>query len=471
MLPETDSSAGLTYRLQRTSNLYLLAILDVLTTTLICWGVLSVIALTSSEPLILKAYITPIIVVSLVVLLCTAAFGLYDGGRSIFSWNVLRRLSISWFVIISSIALIAMVSKTNYTYSRTWFLVSIFLSYLFSLIWRIGLDQKARLDTSHAASKLDVLAIGTGPKFNTTVDRLVDQAPYAYRSVRRWDWQGKKGPKKTSNAAQLKKIDAFISDANTQQLWLVGAQLDNNSVRDIISHFKSNLIQISYFPDFSFLPILRPELERRADLPMLSLSVKPLRSADRWLKSLMDRSFALLVLILLSPLLLLIAIGVKFSSPGPVLFRQERLTLNGRPFTMLKFRSMPISIEQNSGPVWAKKGENRATQFGSFLRRTSLDELPQFFNVLMGDMSVVGPRPERPFFVEKFQYTVPEYMQKHYVKAGITGWAQINGLRGNTSIEQRVEHDIFYIRNWSIWLDIKIIILTVFKGFITKTAY
>ncbi len=138
---------------------------------------------------------------------------------------------------------------------------------------------------------------------------------------------------------------------------------------------------------------------------------------------------------------------------------------------MLKFRSMPVNVEKNTGPTWAKAGENSATPFGQFLRKTSIDELPQFFNVLKGDMSIVGPRPERPIFVEQFKDKIPMYMKKHLVKAGITGWAQINGLRGNTSLEQRIAYDLYYIDNWSLWLDLKIIFLTVFKGFIDKNAY
>jgi lipopolysaccharide/colanic/teichoic acid biosynthesis glycosyltransferase len=145
--------------------------------------------------------------------------------------------------------------------------------------------------------------------------------------------------------------------------------------------------------------------------------------------------------------------------------------LNGLTFDILKFRSMPVHAESNSGPVWAKREENRATPLGGFLRRTSLDELPQFINVLMGDMSVVGPRPERPVFIKEFRERVPRYMLRHKMKAGITGWAQVNGWRGNTSIEKRIEHDIYYIQNWSLRLDLKIILMTLWSGFVHKNAY
>lgn len=184
-----------------------------------------------------------------------------------------------------------------------------------------------------------------------------------------------------------------------------------------------------------------------------------------------DVAFSLAALVLLSPLLITIAAAVKLSSPGPVLYRQERMSLNGQTFTMLKFRSMPVNAESETGAVWAKAGESRATRVGSFLRKTSLDELPQFINVLRGDMSVVGPRPERPVFIEEFKHEIPKYMLRHKTKAGITGWAQVNGWRGNTSLHKRIEYDLYYIQNWSLWFDIKIVVMTLFKGFVHDNAY
>jgi putative colanic acid biosynthesis UDP-glucose lipid carrier transferase len=208
-----------------------------------------------------------------------------------------------------------------------------------------------------------------------------------------------------------------------------------------------------------------------AGLPVVNVSVSPMEGPNWLIKRVEDAMFSLAILVLISPLLLAIAIGVKLSSPGPVFYRQERVGWNGRPFEMLKFRSMPVDTENETGPVWAKRGEHRATGFGAFLRRTSLDELPQFINVLRGEMSIVGPRPERPVFVEKFKDEIPDYMKKHLVKAGITGWAQINGWRGDTDLEKRIEYDLYYIENWSLWFDIKIILLTLIKGFVHKNAY
>jgi exopolysaccharide biosynthesis polyprenyl glycosylphosphotransferase len=178
-----------------------------------------------------------------------------------------------------------------------------------------------------------------------------------------------------------------------------------------------------------------------------------------------------LALVVLSPLLFLIAALVKLTSPGPVLYSQERMGLDGRSFRMWKFRSMRVDAEARTGAVWAQASDGRRTAFGTFLRKTSLDELPQLWNVLRGDMSLVGPRPERPVFVQRFRKEIPYYMLRHKVQAGITGWAQVNGWRGNTSLDRRIECDLFYIRNWSYALDLKILTLTLWKGFIHKNAY
>jgi len=180
---------------------------------------------------------------------------------------------------------------------------------------------------------------------------------------------------------------------------------------------------------------------------------------------------SILLLLAASPAILLIALGVKLSSHGPVFYRQERVTWNGERFQMLKFRTMPVDAEAATGPVWARAGEQRATAFGSFLRRSSLDELPQLINVLKGDMSLVGPRPERPEFVERFRQQIPGYMQKHLVKGGITGWAQVNDLRGDTDLTRRIEYDLYYIDNWSLMFDLRILCLTLWHILTSHNAH
>jgi len=176
-------------------------------------------------------------------------------------------------------------------------------------------------------------------------------------------------------------------------------------------------------------------------------------------------------LILLSPVFLVLAFLIKVTSRGTVLYAQERMGVDGRIFKMWKFRSMHMDAEKKTGAVWATEDDQRRTGLGAFLRATSLDETPQLWNIFVGQMSVVGPRPERPIFVEKFKEQIPNYMLRHRMKAGLTGWAQVNGWRGNTSLEKRIEYDLFYIRNWSLLLDIKILFLTFYQGFINRNAY
>ncbi len=185
----------------------------------------------------------------------------------------------------------------------------------------------------------------------------------------------------------------------------------------------------------------------------------------------MDVAFSLALLVLLSPVLLLIAILVKLTSKGPIFYSQPRCSLNGETFHMLKFRSMRVDAEHQSGAVWAQKDDPRRTPLGTFLRKTSLDELPQLINVLLGHMSLVGPRPERPEFIQKFRKTIPNYMARHAVKCGITGWAQVNGWRGNTSLRKRIQYELHFINHWTPWLDLRILWLTVFRVLADRNAY
>jgi exopolysaccharide biosynthesis polyprenyl glycosylphosphotransferase len=210
---------------------------------------------------------------------------------------------------------------------------------------------------------------------------------------------------------------------------------------------------------------LRARLEELDGVPIISLNDVPLQGFNAVLKRLVDIGLSAAALILLAVPMAIVAALVKATSPGPVLYRQERMGLDGKGFDVYKFRSMFVGAERQTGPVFAREDDPRCTPFGRLLRRLDLDELPQLWNVLKGDMSLVGPRPERPYFVEQFKHRVPQYMLRHKVKAGITGWAQVNGWRGNTSIEKRIEYDLYYIGNWSVSLDLKIIWLTLFRGF------
>lgn len=216
----------------------------------------------------------------------------------------------------------------------------------------------------------------------------------------------------------------------------------------------------------------KPYMDDLDGLPVIDVRHVPLDNVFKnFFKRSFDIIFALAAITFTSPVLLFAALMTKLSSPGPIIYKQERVGLNRQNFNMYKFRSMRVQTTEEEKDKWTTQHDPRKTKWGAFMRRTSIDELPQFFNVLKGDMSVVGPRPERPYFVDQFKETIPRYMIKHQVRPGITGWAQVSGYRGDTSIKKRIEHDLYYIENWTFSFDLKIIILTIFKGFINKNAY
>jgi len=233
---------------------------------------------------------------------------------------------------------------------------------------------------------------------------------------------------------------------------------------DLMDITSREFIDVKVVPDLLQFIALRARLEDLDGLPVINLNEVPLQGLNTWVKRGLDVVLSVAAMTLLAIPFAIISALVKWTSPGPVFYKQERMGLDGKAFTVYKFRSMEKDAEDSSGPVWARDDDPRATRIGRWLRRLDLDELPQFLNVLRGDMSIVGPRPERPFFVEQFKHRIPQYMLRHKVKAGITGWAQVNGWRGNTSLEKRIEYDLYYIENWSVTLDLKIMWLTLVRG-------
>ena len=265
-----------------------------------------------------------------------------------------------------------------------------------------------------------------------------------------------------SSIIQLYKIDqVFIALTPEEQHFMP-------SLKDMLAE---HWVDVRIIPDLGSFRTLHTEVESFEDIPIVTIVQSPMTGWNQVLKRILDIFGALIAIVIFAPLMLIIAIAIRLTSSGPSLYGQERMGLDGRTFNALKFRSMKYDAESETGAVWASENDIRRTKFGTFLRKYSLDELPQLFNVFKGEMSLVGPRPERPVFIEKFKSQIPHYMLRHKVKAGITGWAQINGWRGNTSLEKRIEFDLYYIERWSIWFDIKILILTFFRGFFGTNAY
>ncbi len=242
-------------------------------------------------------------------------------------------------------------------------------------------------------------------------------------------------------------------------------------LKTVLDDIGDEMVSIMVIPDLFEFATLRGGIGEFEGMPIISLRDTPLYGWNIVVKRVTDFVLSITILLAISPLMLVISFLVKATSRGPVFYSQERMGLDGKIFNMLKFRTMAIESEKETGPVWAAKDDSRRTSIGTFLRKTSLDELPQFFNVLKGNMSIVGPRPEREFFIQQFKNKIPKYMLRHKMKAGITGWAQISGWRGNTSLEKRIEYDLYYIENWSIWFDFEIILLTIWRGLLNKHAY
>lgn len=243
-------------------------------------------------------------------------------------------------------------------------------------------------------------------------------------------------------------------------------------LEDLVAECEKSGVHTKFIPDYNNIIPTRPYTEDLQGLPVINIRRVPLSDPlNVMMKRAVDIFGALVALILFSPIMIVTAILIKLTAPGPLIYCQERVGLHNRPFKMYKFRSMEVQDPKKEKNQWTSPHDPRVTPIGRFIRKTSIDEMPQLFNVLFGDMSLVGPRPERPFFVEKFKEEIPRYMIKHQVRPGMTGWAQVNGLRGDTSITKRIEHDLYYIENWTLGFDFKILFLTFFKGFINKNAY
>ncbi len=243
-------------------------------------------------------------------------------------------------------------------------------------------------------------------------------------------------------------------------------------LENIVALCEKSGVHTKFIPDYNNIIPTKPYTEDILGLPVINIRYVPLSNAfPAMVKRLMDIFGSLVAIVIFSPVMLVFSILIKVTSPGPLIYKQERVGLRNRPFLMYKFRSMVVQDDQKEKKKWTTRNDPRVTGIGRFMRKTSIDELPQLFNVLKGDMSLVGPRPERPYFVEKFQEEIPRYMIKHQVRPGMTGWAQVNGYRGDTSIRKRIDHDLYYIENWTLGLDLKILFLTFFRGFINRNAY
>jgi Undecaprenyl-phosphate glucose phosphotransferase len=327
---------------------------------------------------------------------------------------------------------------------------------LFERRWRAGIGLKR------------ILVAGAGDLGRMVADRMLQHRELGYKVIGFVDDRAGGdhiGYRGLPLLGTLTEVAEIAHRERVDHLYVALPLEEHSKLLDLMEVTSRECIDVKVVPDLLQFIALRARLEDLDGLPVINVNDVPLQGFNSWLKRSIDIALSFVALLLLAIPFGVIALLVRWTSPGAVFYRQERMGLDGKAFTVYKFRSMHQDAEETTGPVWAHDNDPRATTVGRWLRRLDLDELPQFWNVLTGDMSIVGPRPERPFFVEQFKHRIPQYMLRHKVKAGITGWAQVNGWRGNTSLEKRIEYDLYYIENWSVTLDLKIMWLTIFRGF------
>lgn len=377
------------------------------------------------------------------------------------------------------LACLAFFTKSGDTFSRSWFALWMGLAVLFFVLFRCSLLMLLHFMRSHGLNERRVVIFGAtdlGIKFATTVGQALWTG---FRIVSFVDDDETNLKQKLINDIPVIQRPLHLMDylekEGIDEIWLALPLRDEDKVKAILFELRHHTITTRFVLDIFGLDLLNHSISDLAGFPVLNIHASPMVGINRVIKAIEDRLLAAGILLLISPLLGLIALGVKLSSSGPILFKQKRLGWDGRIIDIYKFRTMYNHQEVAGRVTQATSGDKRVTPFGRFLRRTSLDELPQFINVLQGKMSIVGPRPHALEHNEMYKESIHAYMQRHHVKPGITGWAQINGWRGETDtlnkMQKRVEYDLYYINNWSLSFDLKIIFLTFFRGFVNRNAY
>ncbi len=398
--------------------------------------------------------------------------GLYQPMRGI------RRSREIWLLIEANviatvlfIALTYLFREKEVQFSRLVFVIFGVLATFFTIAVRAALRFFLRDVRRRGYNLRFVLVVGAGKVAADIVARVRSHRELGYQIVGCLSRDGtdKRGERGIPVIGQYSDLAHLLATMDIDQVIVALPLEDHHEMPKIIDQIGDLLIDLKIVPDVYQFVRVGGRIEEFEGLPVISVQESPLDSLNLFSKRAVDILLASVALIVLSPVMLLVAVLIKISSRGPIFYGQERLSYDGTSFKILKFRSMRIDAE-NEGPGWTTRGDARVTWLGRFLRATSLDELPQLFNVLRGDMSLVGPRPERPVFIEEFRRRVPRYMLRHKVPAGMTGWAQIHGWRGDTSIDKRIEFDMYYIENWSILFDLKILCLTVIRGFFHRNA-
>ena len=461
---------------QRFFNLSLVIIdISVIAFSLICaWFVRFQSNLLIHEPnLGFEYYLLSLLIIIPLYILLYDVFGLYQPQRT----KSIRSLPIN-LIKANAIGLLMLVTFLFITgqvdYSRYLLAMFAVFSTIFSIIERIIFRQSLRLIRSKGFNIKYILMIGGGVLGEKVATKLNQREYLGYDIIGFLDDNIEKGHK-IADSQVIGTIDDLCDVILTNQVDKVIITISPRHyvlLESIIDLCERYGVKAEIVPDYYRYFPAKHYIDMIDDIPIIDVRYVPLDSSyKKIIKRISDLLFAVVGITVLSPVLLITAIIIKLSSPGPIIFKQERIGFNRKKFVMYKFRSMKIQDKEAEKHQWTVKDDPRTTRFGSFIRRTSIDELPQLFNILKGDMSLIGPRPERPYFVEKFREEVPDYMIKHHVRPGMSGWAQVHGWRGNTSIKKRIEFDIYYVENWTLFLDVKIFFLTLIKGFVNNNAY
>ncbi len=414
-------------------------------------------------------------------LLCLSVFPFFDiyrpyRGASL--WAEMQTLASAWIAVFMGLVVALFATKTSTVFSRLWIGQWALSGFLALLLFRLALRGGLRLLRSRGYNLRFIAIAGAGELGREVARRLAASPWTGLKVVGFYDDDPQLQRQQLEGVAVrggLRRIPEEVAELGIDQVWIALPLHQDKQVRSLVATLSRLAVQVTFVPDIYGVQLLNHSIGEVAGFPVIHLMDSPLSGVNGLLKAVEDRLLAALILVASSPLLLAIAIAVKLTSPGPVLFKQLRGGLHGERIEVWKFRSMRHGAEPRGTVVQAVPGDRRVTAVGAFLRRTSLDELPQFFNVLRGDMSIVGPRPHAIEHDQFYQRQIAAYMLRHHVKPGITGWAQVNGWRGETGeiakMEMRIKHDLYYINNWSLWFDLRIIFMTVFMMVTGKNAH
>lgn len=420
-----------------------------------------------------KVYMLAMVAIVAVYLVLYHMFNLYTPkrvqGRRLELWNIVKANTVGIALILGVLYLIKMIH-----FSRWMLFYFVVLNVVLETVARNLIRYFLRNIRKKGFNLKHIVLVGYSRAAEEYIDRILDNPQWGYKIRGILDDHIEAGTeyRGIKVIGRIANLMVILPENRLDEIAITLGLSEYYRLEEIVNLCEKSGVHTKFIPDYNRVIPTKPYTEDILGLPVINIRHVPLTNTFyAAMKRTMDIAGALCAIILFSPVMLFSAIMIKITSPGPLIFKQERVGLHNHTFMMYKFRSMDVQAPEKEKSKWTVKNDPRVTNFGKFMRKTSIDELPQLFNVLKGEMSLVGPRPERPFFVEKFREEIPRYMIKHQVRPGMTGWAQVNGYRGNTSIKKRIEYDLYYIENWTLGLDVKILFLTIFKGFINKNAY